>query len=232
MPGLIGKKVGMTQLFDETGKFVPISVIQAGPCPVVQTKTKDRDGYDAVQIGFEDVKEKRANKPDLGHFKKAGVSPKRILREFRVTDAKEYQVGSVTTVEMFEVGSIVNVTGTSKGKGFQGVIKRHKFHGGDDTHGCTTHRLPGSIGASAYPSRPWKGQKLPGRMGGVQVTARNLTVVGVDKERHLLLVRGAVPGAHNGYLAVKMVAQAPVKKTQAAPAAAAEQKKAPEKKKK
>ncbi len=228
MPGLIGRKIGMTQLFDETGRFVPISVIQAGPCPVVQTKTKDRDGYDAVQIGFEDVKEKRANKPSAGHFKKAGVPPKRILREFRVTDVTGYPVGSVTTVEMFEVGSVVNVTGTSKGKGFQGVIKRHKFHGGDDTHGCTTHRLPGSIGASAYPSRPWKGQKLPGRMGGVQVTIKNLVVVGVDKERHLLLVRGAVPGAPNGFLELKKVSGAPVKK---APAAAAEAKKAPEKKK-
>ncbi|MBN1504894.1 MAG: 50S ribosomal protein L3 [Candidatus Eisenbacteria bacterium] len=228
MPGLIGKKVGMTQLFDETGRFVPISVIQAGPCPVVQTKTKDRDGYEAIQVGFEDVKEKRANKPNAGHFKKAGVSPKRILREFRVTDAKQHQVGSVNTVEMFEVGSVVNVTGTSKGKGFQGVIKRHKFHGGDDTHGCTTHRLPGSIGASAYPSRPWKGQKLPGRMGGARVTVRNLTVVGVDKERHLLLVRGAVPGGPNGYLEVKMVSKAPLKKAHEAPA---EQKKAPAKKK-
>jgi large subunit ribosomal protein L3 len=205
MPGLIGKKVGMTQLFDETGKFVPISVIQAGPCPVVQTKTSDRDGYEAVQLGFDDVKEKRANKPYLGHFKKAGVSPKRILREFRVTEAKGYQVGSVTTVEMFEVGSKVSVTGTSKGKGFQGVVKRWGFHGGDETHGCTTHRLPGSIGASAYPSRPWKGQKLPGRMGGARVTVKNLVVVGVDKERHLLLVRGAVPGGPNSYLEVKKV---------------------------
>jgi len=228
MPGLIGKKVGMTQLFDEAGRVVPISVIQAGPCPVVQTKTKDKDGYAAVQMGFEDIKEKRANRPEAGHFKKAGVSPKRILREFRVADVTGHPVGSVTTVEMFEVGSMVNVTGTSKGKGFQGVVKRHKFHGGDDTHGCTTHRLPGSIGASAYPSRPWKGQKLPGRMGGARVTIKNLVVVGVDKERHLLLLRGAVPGAPNGYLEVKKVADAPVKK---APAASAEQKKAPEKKK-
>jgi large subunit ribosomal protein L3 len=205
MPGLIGKKVGMTQLFDETGRFVPISVIQAGPCSVVQTKTAGKDGYEAVQLGFQDAKEKRVNKPSAGHFKKAGVSPKMILKEFRVPEAKGYQVGSVTTVDMFEVGSKVNITGTSKGKGFQGVIKRHKFHGGDDTHGCTTHRLPGSIGASAYPSRPWKGQRLPGRMGGAQVTVKNLVVVGVDKERHLLLVRGAVPGGPNGYLEVKKV---------------------------
>jgi large subunit ribosomal protein L3 len=221
----------MTQLFDETGKFVPISVIQAGPCHVVQTKTKERDGYDAVQVGFEDVKEKRANKPRAGHFKKAGVAPKRILMEFRVTDVAGYPVGSVATVEMFEIGSMISVTGTSKGKGFQGVVKRHKFHGGDDTHGCTTHRLPGSIGASAYPSRPWKGQKLPGRMGGVRVTVKNLVVVGVDKERNLLLVRGAVPGAPNGFLSMKTVSKAPAKKAHAAPAPGAEQKKAPEKKK-
>ncbi len=203
MPGLIGKKIGMTQVFDKDGKFIPICVIQAGPCPVVQTKTTDKDGYESVQLGYEDVKERRATKPVLGHFKKAGVSPKRILVEFRVPDAKEFQVGAVTTVEMFEVGSRVNVTGTSKGKGFQGVIKRWGFSGGDDTHGCTTHRLPGSIGASAYPSRPWKGQRLPGRMGGVQVTVKNLTVVAVDKEHNVLMVKGAVPGAPNSYVQVR-----------------------------
>jgi large subunit ribosomal protein L3 len=205
MAGIIGKKIGMTQLFDEAGKFVPVCIIQAGPCPIVQTKTTEKDGYEAVQLGFDEKREKVTTKPLAGHFKKAGVSPKRVLREFRVPDAKDFKVGSTATVEMFEVGSIVNVTGTSKGKGFQGVIKRWGFAGGDDTHGCTTHRLPGSIGASAYPSRPWKGQKLPGRMGGAQVTVRNLIVVGVDKERHLLMVKGGVPGAPNSYLEVKKV---------------------------
>ncbi len=203
MPGLIGKKLGMTQVFDESGNAVPVSVIQAGPCVVVQRKTPDRDGYGAVQLGFQDVREKRVTKPLLGHFKNAGISPKRILREFRVADEAQYDVGSETTVEMFEIGSTVNVTGTSRGKGFQGVVKRWGFSGGSETHGCTTHRLPGSIGMSAYPSRVLKNRKLPGRMGGARVTVRNLTVVGVDKERHLLLIKGGVPGAPNSYVEVK-----------------------------
>ncbi|UCF79531.1 MAG: 50S ribosomal protein L3 [Candidatus Eiseniibacteriota bacterium] len=203
MPGLIGKKLGMTQVFDDKGNAVPVSVIQAGPCAVVQKKTPDKEGYGAVQLGFQDMREKRVSKPLRGHFKSAGVSPKRILKEFRVPDVAQYEVGFEATVEMFEVGCVVNVTGTSRGKGFQGVVKRWGFSGGKDTHGCTTHRLPGSIGASAYPSRVLKNRKLPGRMGGVRVTVRNLTVVGVDKERHLLLIRGGVPGAPNSYVEVK-----------------------------
>jgi large subunit ribosomal protein L3 len=203
MPGLIGKKLGMTQIYDDSGNAVPVSVIEAGPCVVVQKKTPDKEGYGAIQLGFQDMREKRVSKPLLGHFKSAGTSPKRILREFKVPDAAEYDVGSETTVDMFEVGSIVNVTGTSKGKGFQGVVKRWGFSGGNETHGCRTHRLPGSIGMSAYPSRVLKNRKLPGRMGGARVTMRNLTVVGVDKERHLLLIRGGVPGAPNSYVEVK-----------------------------
>jgi large subunit ribosomal protein L3 len=203
MPGLIGKKLGMTQIYDDRGNAVPVSVIEAGPCVVVQKKTSDKEGYGAVQLGFQEMREKRVSKPLLGHFKGAGISPKRILREFRVADEAQYEVGSETTVEMFEIGSIVNVTGTSKGKGFQGVVKRWGFSGGSETHGCTTHRLPGSIGMSAYPSRVLKNRKLPGRMGGARVTVRNLTVVGVDKERNLLLIRGGVPGAPNSYVEVK-----------------------------
>jgi len=203
MPGLIGKKLGMTQVFDQTGKIVPVSVIQAGPCPVIQRKTSDREGYEAVQLGFSDAREKRVTKPLLGHFKKAGISPKRILREFRAPDAKGYEVGATATVEMFEAGTKVTISGTSKGKGFQGVIKRCGYSGGDDTHGCTTHRMPGSIGSSAWPSRVRKNVGLPGRMGGVRVTVKNLIVVGVDKERNLLWVKGCVPGGPNGYVEVR-----------------------------
>ncbi|KPJ60964.1 MAG: 50S ribosomal protein L3 [Latescibacteria bacterium DG_63] len=203
MPGLIGKKLGMTQIFDDSGNAIPVSVIQAGPCTVVQKKTTDKEGYDAIQLGFQDMREKRVSRPLLGHFKNAGISPKRVLREFKVTDTAQFEVGSKTTIGIFEVGSIVDVTGTSRGKGFQGVVKRWGFSGGNETHGCTTHRLPGSIGMSAYPSRVLKNRKLPGRMGGVRVTVKNLTVVGVDKERHLLLVKGGVPGAPNSYVEVK-----------------------------
>jgi large subunit ribosomal protein L3 len=203
MLGLIGKKVGMTQVFDETGRVVPVSVIQAGPCPVIQTKTSDKDGYEAVQLGFSDAREKRVTKPLLGHFKKAGTSPKRILREFRDPTATGYETGATVTVDMFEAGTKVTITGTSKGKGFQGVIKRCGYSGGDDAHGCTTHRMPGSIGSSAWPSRVRKNVALPGRMGGLRVTVKNLTVVGVDKERNLLWVKGCVPGGPNSYVEVR-----------------------------
>ncbi|MFH0778771.1 MAG: 50S ribosomal protein L3 [Candidatus Eisenbacteria bacterium] len=204
MPGLIGKKVGMTQLFDESGKVVPVSVLELGPCHVVQKKTSEKEGYDAVQVGFGEKKEKHVTKPVLGHFRKAGVSPKRLLRELRGPETKDLSVGAALTVEMFQAGAKVDVTGTSKGKGFQGVIKRWGFSGGDETHGCTTHRMPGSIGASAWPSRVWKNRKLPGRMGGARVTVKNLTVVGIDKERNLLLVKGCVPGGPNSCLEVRM----------------------------
>jgi len=203
MPGLIGKKLGMTQVFDETGKVVPVSVIQAGPCPVIQRKTSGKEGYEAVQLGFSDAREKRVRKPVLGHFKKVGISPKKVLKEFRVPDEKGYEVGTTISVEMFEAGTKVSVTGTSRGKGFQGVIKRCGYSGGDDTHGCTTHRMPGSIGASAWPSRVRKNVGLPGRMGGVRVTVKNLVVVGVDKERNLLWVRGCVPGSPNSYVEIR-----------------------------
>jgi len=154
-------------------------------------------------LGFSDAREKCVTKPLLGHFKKVGISPKRVLKEFRVTDEKGDEAGATVSVEMFEIGTRVTITGTSRGKGFQGVIKRWGFSGGDDTHGCTTHRMPGSIGASAWPSRVRKNVKLPGRMGGVRVTVKNLTVVGIDKERSLLWVRGCVPGGPNGYLEIR-----------------------------
>lgn len=203
MPGLIGKKLGMTQLYDETGKVVPVSVIQAGPCIVIQRKTFGKDGYEAAQLGFSDTREKLVTKPMLGHFKKVGISPKRILREFRLPDEKGHEAGTTVSVEMFEAGTKVSVTGTSKGKGFQGVIKRCGYSGGDDAHGCTTHRMPGSIGSSAWPSRVRKNVNLPGRMGGLRVTVKNLVVVGVDKERNLLWVRGCVPGGPNSYVQIK-----------------------------
>lgn len=182
---------------------MPVSVIQAGPCIVIQRKTFGKDGYEAAQLGFSDTREKLVTKPMLGHFKKVGISPKRILREFRLPDEKGHEAGTTVSVEMFEAGTKVSVTGTSKGKGFQGVIKRCGYSGGDDAHGCTTHRMPGSIGSSAWPSRVRKNVNLPGRMGGLRVTVKNLVVVGVDKERNLLWVRGCVPGGPNSYVQIK-----------------------------
>jgi large subunit ribosomal protein L3 len=202
---LIGKKVGMTQLFDENGKVVPVTVIEAGPCPVVQRKTAASDGYEAIQIGFwPQLKAKRVTKPMRGHFENAKVAPQKHLREFRLGPAAPsgYTVGQVLTVALFEVGEKVRVTGTSKGKGFQGGVKRWGFRGGPATHGSMFHRAPGSIGASSFPSRVFKGHHMPGRMGGALTTVKGLKVVKIILEQNLLLVRGAVQGPAGGLLTI------------------------------
>jgi large subunit ribosomal protein L3 len=196
--GLIGRKVGMTQLFDEGGNAVPVTVIQAGPCLVVQKKTPEKEGYSAVQLGFVESKKTRANKPRQGHFKKAGVPPTGMLKEFAFSETDESQVNvgdQVQVHNVFQPNDRVDITGTAKGRGFQGVIKRHGFSGGKATHGSMFHRAPGSIGASAYPSRVYPGMKGAGRMGNKQVTIRNLQVVLVDEEKNLLAVQGGVPGS-------------------------------------
>lgn len=196
----------MTQVWGEGDRLIPVTVIEAGPCVVTQVRTKERDGYTAIQIGFGDVKESRVNKPMAGHFKKAGVAPKRHLAEVRLDEAEATQakVGDTITVEAFEPGSRVHITGTSKGKGFQGVMKRHNFRGGPGGHGSHFHREPGSIGQCASPSRVFKGLGLPGHMGSETVTVRNLEVVKVDAEQNLLLVKGAVPGGKNGLLMIRL----------------------------
>jgi large subunit ribosomal protein L3 len=203
--GLIGKKVGMTQIFAADGKVVPVTVLQVGPCLVTQIKSKDKDGYIAVQLGFvEPVSGKRVRKPQDGHFKKANVPPLRRMREFRVLDpGAELSSGQRFKVDVFKVQEKVDVIGVSKGKGFAGVVKRHHFRGGDATHGSMFHRAPGSIGGSSFPSRVFPGMRAGGRMGHQQVTLRNLTVVDIDAENNLMLVEGAVPGASGSYIVVR-----------------------------
>lgn len=203
MSGLIGRKLGMTQFFDDGGKIVPVTVVEAGPCPVVQLKTQERDGYDAVQLGFGDKKKSRVRKPSAGHFARAGVSVLRHLKEFRVEDAGSFELGQELNVEMFEAGDRVAVTGRSKGRGFAGVVKRHGMKGGSQTHGCMSKRTPGALGAASYPARVFKGRRLPGHMGDERVTVRNLEVVRVDSEKNVLLVRGAVPGPRNGIVLIR-----------------------------
>lgn len=193
--GLIGKKLGMTGMFSAQGRYVPITVLEVGPCVVTQIKTKATDGYDALQVGFGSRKTKRVTKPVLGHIQKSGAGPFAILREFPVDDPEAFAVGQRVEVGLFQVGERIDVTGISKGHGFTGVIKRHGFHGGKETHGCMSHRIPGSIGASAWPSRVVKGRKLPGQSGNAQVTIRNLQIVDIRPEKNLILVQGAVPGA-------------------------------------
>jgi large subunit ribosomal protein L3 len=203
LPGIIGRKVGMTQVYAEDGAALPVTVIEAGPCIVVQRKTQAKDGYVAVQLGLvERRKVKKVTKPMKGHFAKASLPPCRVLREFRVDEAEAVQVGDKVQVDLFAPGDIVHITGVSKGKGFQGVIKRHHFRGGAATHGSMFHRAPGSIGASAYPSRVLPGMRGAGQMGAERVTTRNLRVVSVDVENATLLVRGSVPGASGGYLLI------------------------------
>lgn len=198
--GLIGKKLGMTQVFDES-RLTPVTVIEAGPCRVVTVRTKERDRYEAVQLSFGEVKERRLSKPELGHLKKNQASPSRVLREFRKDG--EPTVGQVVTVGMFKKGDWVDVTGVSKGKGYQGVVKRHHYAGGPESHGSMFHRAPGSIGASSFPSRVWKGKTLPGHMGSERVTVQRLKVIESRSEENLLFVRGAVPGATNGVVVVR-----------------------------
>jgi large subunit ribosomal protein L3 len=201
--GLIGKKLGMTQLFQENGAVIPVTVIEVGPCVVVQRKTVEKDGYEAVQLGLVDAKAaKKANKPQRGHHEKAGVPPTRLLKEFKLAGGSELKPGDAVAVDIFEGVGKVDIIGTSKGKGFQGVIKRHGFHGGRATHGSMFHRAPGSIGQSATPSKVMRGMKGPGQMGSRRISVKNLKVVRVDAEKNLLLVRGAVPGARGTTLFV------------------------------
>lgn len=200
---LIGKKLGMTQIFEESGTVTPVSVIQAGPCPIVQVKTVEKDGYGAIQIGFGDMKEKRVSGGRMGHFKKAGVAPCRVLQEVRVDDPGEYKVGDALDVSVFEGVQRVHVAGDTKGRGFAGTIKRHNFTRGPETHGSKNVRAPGSVGMCATPARIFKGKKLPGRMGGQRTTVKNLKIIQVDAENNLLYVRGAVPGANNSFVFVR-----------------------------
>ncbi len=202
MPGIIGKKLGMTQIFDEVGAVVPVTVVQAGPCPVVQVRTLDKEGYRAVQLGFGRKKPNRATKAEIGHAAKAGLDAAPVvLREFRVESDDAPALGEHITADQFEVGSRVKVTGLTKGRGFQGVMKRHGFGGGRASHGATrVHRAPGSIGAGTNPSRVIKGKRLPGQMGNKQQTLRNLRVAKVDGQRNLIYLHGAVPGPTGGYI--------------------------------
>jgi len=200
--GLIGRKMGMTQVFGEDGKHVPVTVIQAGPCPVVEVREKARHGYNALQLGFE-PKRKNVTKPQAGHFKKAGIPNLRVLRELRLEKVDGYKVGQTLTVEIFSPDELVDVSGVSKGKGFQGGVRRYGWYGGDATHGSMFHRAPGSIGASSDPSRVWPGHHLPGRMGGDRRTVLNLRVVRVFPEQNLLVVRGAVPGSIGSLVVVR-----------------------------
>ncbi len=202
MSGIIGKKLGMTQLFDEAGMSVPVTVVEAGPCPIVQVRSADKEGYRAVQLGFGAKKATRATRAELGHAAKAGLeSAPAVLREFRLGDEEAGELGDRITVERFEPGSRVKVTGTTKGRGFQGVMKRHGFAGGRASHGATRiHRAPGSIGAGTNPSRVIKGKRMPGQMGNVQRTIRNLRIAKIDAERNLLYLHGALPGPTGGYV--------------------------------
>ncbi|MBS4031687.1 MAG: 50S ribosomal protein L3 [Clostridiales bacterium] len=199
---ILGKKIGMTQIFDEVGRVIPVTVIEAGPCVVVQKKTVETDGYEAIQVGFAQVKEKKVTKPMAGHFGKAGQTPKKYVREFRLKDTAGYEVGQELKADVFAEGEWVDVTGVSRGKGFAGNIKRHGYSRGPTTHGSHYHRGPGSMGA-VDAARVFKGKKLPGRMGGDKITVQKLQVVRVDTDRNILLIRGAVPGARGGLLTVK-----------------------------
>lgn len=206
MSGLLGKKIGMTSIYDEAGRNIPVTVIQAGPCVVTQIRTAEKDGYDAIQLAYDDVPERKVNKPLLGHFKKAGATPKRILAEFtRFEEGHRKTFGEILTVDIFEEGEFIDVSGTSKGKGFQGVIRRHNFGGvGDATHGQHNRlRAPGSLGASSFPSRVFKGMRMAGHLGSRKVKVLNLKIMKIIPEKNLILVKGAVPGAIGSYLKIE-----------------------------
>ena len=201
--GIIGKKIGMTQIFDESGKVIPVTVVEAGPCMVIQKKTVENDGYDAIQVGFGDVKPQKLSKPAKGHFEKADVAPKKVLKEFRMDDCSAYNVGDVIKADTFACGDMIDACGTSKGKGYAGTIKRYGFHSLKDTHGTgPVHRHIGSMGACSDPSKVAKGKKLPGHMGAVRVTIQNLDVVKVDAENNLIALKGAIPGPKGGIVVI------------------------------
>jgi len=213
--GLIGKKLGMSQIFDEHGNVIPVTVIKAGPCYVVQKKSAEKEGYNAVQIGFDEViKVQRVNKPETGHFKKADVTPTKILKEIKVSpeDLASSDIGSIHSVDIFEPGDIVDITGTSKGKGFAGVMKRHVFHGAPASHGAhEAFRHGGSIGQNMTPGRVMKGKKMPGHMGSKRVTIQNLKIIDVRSDVNLLLIEGAIPGPTTGYVVIKRAVKKPVR---------------------
>lgn len=200
---IMAKKIGMTQVFSESGNLIPVTVLEAGPCVVVQKKTMENDGYSAIQVGFVDAKEKQTNKPEKGHFEKAGVAIKKYLKEFRLEDAETYEVGAELKADVFAAGDKVDVSGVSKGKGYQGAIKRHGQHRGPMAHGSKYHRSLGSLSSGTTPGRVKKGKKMPGHMGSENVTIQNLEIVRADAERNLLLVKGAVPGPKGAILVVK-----------------------------
>nr|WP_281180526.1 50S ribosomal protein L3 [Desulforhopalus singaporensis] len=201
--GILGKKIGMTRIYGEVGQAIPVTVIEAGPCKVLQVKTEATDGYNAIQVGFADKKASRINKPQTGHFNKSGVEGYYFVREFRVADDAAYEVGQEISIDdVIKIGDKVDVQGTSKGRGFQGVIKRHGFSGGGAGHGSMFHRAPGSIGCSAYPGRVIKGKKLPGRMGNDTVLRKNVVVVDIRSEENVVLLKGPLPGAKNGLLKI------------------------------
>lgn len=200
---ILGRKLGMTQIFDENGKVLPVTVVEAGPCAVIQKKTVEKDGYDAVQVGFDDKREKLVNKPMKGQFDKAGVTPKRFVKEFKFEDVSNYELGQEIKADTFEAGNKVDVTGVSKGKGFQGVVKRWGFKTGDVTHGSKFHRAPGSQGAASSPSRTFKNRKMPGHMGHVKRTVMNLEIARVIPEKNVILIKGGVPGPKKGLLIIK-----------------------------
>ena len=200
---ILGKKVGMTQIFDKNGRAIPVTVVEAGPCTVVQVKTKDADGYEAIQLGFGEVKESKLTKPKKGEFKKASLTPKKHLREFRLDDISSYKIGDEVKADIFAAGEKIDVQGTSKGKGFQGVIKRHGQSRGPMGHGSMYHRRPGSMGSTSTPGRVFKGKRLPGHMGTNTITIQNLEVVSVDLDKNVILVKGSVPGANGAILKIK-----------------------------
>jgi large subunit ribosomal protein L3 len=201
--GILGKKLGMTRVFRENGQSIPVSALEVGPCYIIQIKRSEKDGYNAIQIGFQPKKEKRLNKPLNGHLRAAGKGGLSFLRELRVGDPESFELGQEITGEIFDVGDRVTVRGMSKGRGFSGVVKRWGFSGGDTAHGCRSHRVPGSVGASATPSRVMKGKRLPGRMGNQWVTVKNLRVIDVVREKNVILVKGAVPGSKGGLVEVR-----------------------------
>jgi large subunit ribosomal protein L3 len=207
--GLLGEKLGMTQVFDENNRLVPVTVVKAGPCVVTQVRTPEVDGYSAVQLGFGEIDPRKVNKPMKGHFEKAGVTPRRHLVELRTADAADYALGQEVTVEAFEAGQLVDASGTTKGKGFAGVMKRHGFHGVGASHGAhRNHRKPGSIGGCATPGRVFKGLRMAGRMGTDTITTQNLTVHAVDADKGVILVKGAVPGAKGALVVIRSAAKA------------------------